>query len=390
MPVSKAFLHGWCVSRFQEQQMLLKELAAIPAPSHQEDLRAAYIQNWLIHAGAENVMVDAAKNVILPIGEGKAPFLVCMAHTDVVFPDTTPLPVREENGRICAPGVGDDTANVVALMLCVKFLLEYPDAVREPLLIVFNSCEEGLGNLKGVRTIMEDYKGRIRALVSFDCQSDAIVSRAVGSERWEVTVNTVGGHSFSDFGNPNAIALLSRFIGRLYDQKIPEKEDTITTFNVGLISGGTSVNTIAQSARMTYEYRSNDHECLAIMADSFRSLLETASVPGAEFTAVSIGKRPCGAEVPRDAQNTLLSRCATAIRWVYDIDVPLCAASTDANIPLSLGIPAATFGLYRGGGAHTREEYVLTDSLTPGLEIALAFFLQPEISNFSIDEKTFS
>ncbi|MGM9589234.1 MAG: M20/M25/M40 family metallo-hydrolase [Faecousia sp.] len=372
--ISQTELHAWCTAQFPEHLALLKTLAAIPAPSHQEELRANFIHDWLLKNGAAHVTVDSAKNVILPLGDGPSRMAV-LAHTDVVFPDTSPLPVREENGRLYAPGVGDDTANVVALMLCAKFFLTHADLVPEPLLLVFNSCEEGLGNLKGVRQLMDDQSGNIHALVSFDCQSDCIVSRAVGSERWKVTVSTKGGHSFSDFGNPNAIAHLSGLVTRLYQQQVPQKPGTQTTYNVGLISGGTSVNTIAQKAELTYEYRSNDRACLAIMAQQFHNLLESQQFPGVHFALENIGIRPCGSHVPPESHEKLLNRCAAAIRQIYALEPPFCAASTDANIPLSLGIPAATFGLYRGGGAHTREEFVQIQSLTPGLEIALTFFL---------------
>lgn len=374
MTLTKEILYAWCEAHGEEQLALLKELAAIPAPSHHEEKRAEFISCWLRNNGAKNVTIDSAMNVILPFGcDRPEPMLVCMAHTDVVFPDTTPLPVREENGRLYAPGVGDDTANVAALMLCAKFFLLRNILPEEPMLFVFNSCEEGLGNLKGVRQIMSDYAGRIRALVSFDCQSSAIVSRAVGSERWQVSVSTRGGHSYSDFGNPNAIVYLSRLVNKLYQQAVPEKENCRTTYNVGLITGGTSVNTIAQQAEMTYEYRSDDRDSLAVMAKQFRELVAQADCPDARFTVTCLGVRPCGGDVPEAAHKALLARCAAAISSVYDIAPSLFAGSTDANIPLSLGIPAATFGLYRGRGAHTRQEYIEIDSLVPGLKIALTF-----------------
>lgn len=373
MNTTKTDLFHWCEAQFPEHLELLKSLAAIPAPSHHEDQRAEYIRSWLLNQGARNITIDKAKNVVLPLGKG--PYLAVMAHTDVVFPDTMPLPLREESGRLYAPGIGDDTANVVALMLCAKFFLAHPELLPEPLLIIFNSCEEGLGNLKGVRQIMADYESQIHSLVSFDCQSNAIISRAVGSERWKVQVNTRGGHSFSDFGNPNAIAVLSRLVSRLYEQTTPKQADTHTTYNVGLISGGTSVNTIAQQAEMTYEYRSDDRDCLAFMKEQFLLLIRGLDSEESRITVEPIGSRPCGGDVPEDSHRKLLIRCADAIFSVYPVDPPFCAASTDANIPLSLGIPAATFGLYRGGGAHTREEYVEIDSLTPGLKIAMTFFL---------------
>lgn len=381
MTFSKKVLYKWCQAQFTEQCSLLKTLAAIPAPSHKEDLRAEFIRKWLTENGAASVRIDEAKNVVLELRKTDAPMLAVLAHTDVVFPDEEPLPVHEENGKLYAPGIGDDTANVVALMLCAKFFLTSPELIPEPLLIVFNSCEEGLGNLKGVRQIMADYAGQIRALVSFDCQYNSIVSRAVGSERWKVSVSTSGGHSFSDFGSPNSIVHLSRLIDRLYQQTVPEKEDSKTTYNVGLISGGTSVNTIAQQAEMVYEYRSNDKDCLDLMSRQFHALLEEAGCAQVAFTLQELGIRPCDGSVPYADHAALLTRCRSAIHTVTGEVVPFCAASTDANIPLSMGIPAATFGLYIGGGAHTREEFVRIDSLTTGLKIALCFFFSDHLTN---------
>lgn len=371
----------WCESVFSEHLALLKSLAVIPAPSHHEEQRANFIKHWLETNGAVQVTIDDTKNVVLPLGWNGDPGLCVMAHTDIVFPDTSALPMAEEDGRLYVPGVGDDTANVVALMLCAKFFLIHPELIPEPLLIVFNSCEEGLGNLKGVRQIMADYSHSIRALVSFDCQSNAVISRAVGSERWQVNVATPGGHSFSNFGNPNAIAHLSSLITKLYAQEIPVKDNCQTTYNVGLISGGTSVNTIAQDAQMTYEYRSNDRDCLSVMRHQFEQLIADARRQDVTVTVTSLGIRPCGEKIPAETHNALLNRCKAAIQSVYEDDIPFCAASTDANIPLSLGIPAATFGLYRGGGAHTREEYVQIDSLTSGLKIALSFFLMNDLNS---------
>lgn len=380
MKISRKELYSWCEEQFEEHITLLKTLAAIPAPSHGEEKRAEFIRSWLLSNGAETVMIDEAKNVIVPVScKVDSPYLLCMAHTDVVFPDTDSLPVYEENGRIYAPGVGDDTANVVAMMLCIRFLITHPGCCTRPVLFVFDSCEEGLGNLKGVRQIMADYSGRIGEMVSLDLQSDSIICRAVGSERWEVSVSAAGGHSYSDFGNANGIAKLSELICALYRQSVPHKDGSKTTFNVGTISGGTSVNTIAQTAVMTYEYRSDDLECLSIMRQQFQAVLENMQTESAVFSAKNIGNRPCGSKIPDELHDKLIKNCADAIKSVYAIEPTLRSGSTDANIPLSIGIPAATFGLYRGSGAHTRQEYVEVDSLTPGLKIALHFLLSENI-----------
>jgi len=372
LKIDKQELFQWSLAHKDEQLELLKELAAIPAPSHREEKRVAFIRSWLKQQGAEGVYVDEALNVVLPFGCNSGDDItVYMAHTDVVFPDMDALPVCEAEGKLFAPGVGDDTANVVALMQCVKFLLEKNCRPKEPVLIVFNSCEEGLGNLKGVRQIMAEYNGRIRELVSFDCQYSDVYVRAVGSERWKVNVTTCGGHSYSAFGNANAIAYLAELVTKLYRQEIPQVEGRKVTYNVGSISGGTSVNTIAQNAEILYEYRSDDADCLKFMRKQFLELVSAAQCPEASFEVACIGERPCGSDVPEVAHEKLICRSIEAITAATGSSPTRRSASTDANIPLSRGIPAVTFGLYMGGKMHTREEYVEIDSLETGLRIGL-------------------
>ena len=367
---------AWVSQQADRQLALLKELAAIPAPSHREERRVAFVKAWLEAHGAQNVLVDEAQNVILPFeGEKPGAYTVFCAHTDVVFPDLEALPVREEEGKLYAPGVGDDTANLVALLLCAQYLLEHPELVKKPLLLVFNSCEEGLGNLKGVRQLCKDYEGRIKQLISFDGTMGAITQRAVGSERWKVTATTKGGHSYGAFGNPSAIAALSGMICCLYGQPVPQVNGRKTTYNVGTIQGGTSVNTIAQQAEMLYEYRSDDKKCLEQMRQQFFSLMWQLNSEDAKFERELLGERPCSGDVDSKKQETLLKRCETLIKKHLGEEPRRGAMSTDCNIPLSLGIPATCFGLYRGAGAHTREEWLEIDSLNPGLKLGLATVL---------------
>ncbi len=365
-------LFSWCEAHAAEQLDLLKALASIPSPSHHEGKRVEFIVNWLQNIGAKNVTVDPALNVLLPFGDTSRPVYVYAAHTDVVFPDTEPFAVREENGRLYAPGVGDDTANVVALMLIAKFLIGSGLKPVEPVLFVFNSCEEGLGNLKGVRQLFVDRKGLIREFVSFDADYKNIVNRAVGSERWRIKVVTCGGHSYSAFGNPNAIAHMAKLIGSLDAQPVPKMEGRRTTYNFGVISGGTSVNAIAQDAEMLYEYRSDELSHLAQMRAQMNDALSECECADAHFSAEIVGERPCGAEIDAERCEKLFRRCATAISSVTGEEPGSRAASTDANIPLSLGVPAVTFGLYLGGKEHTREEFLEIESLQPGLKIGLS------------------
>ncbi len=365
-------LFKWCDAHAAEQLALLKELAAIPAPSNHEEKRAQFIKEWLENNGATGVTIDEALNVLLPFGDcSKKTACVYAAHTDVVFPDTTPLPVKEEGGRLWAPGVGDDTANVVALMLVAKYLLSKGCQPSEPVLFVFNSGEEGLGNLKGVRRLFGDRPGQIKEFVSFDGTMDGIVNRAVGSERWRIKVATCGGHSYGAFGNPNAIAWMGKLITMLDAQPVPKAEGRKTTYNFGVISGGTSVNTIAQSVEMLYEYRSDEFSHLALMHDQMKKALAECDGEKAHFSLELVGQRPCAADVDPAAEERLLKRCEDAIIAAYGKKPERYSSSTDANIPLSLGVPATTLGLYIGEKAHTREENLEIDSLPFGLKVAL-------------------
>ena len=373
MELSKQMLFDWCAAHSEEQLTLLSELAALPAPSNHEEQRVAFIQNWLKEQGATNSYVDRAGNVLLPFGcDGRDKILVFMAHTDIVFSDQGRLPVHEEDGKLYAPGVGDDTANVVGLMMCAKFLLTNKLTPKDPVLLVFNTGEEGLGNLKGVRQLMSDFNGRIKEVVSFDGTYDAVVERAVGSERWRIRVTTCGGHSYGAFGNPNAIVYLSRLICRLSQQQIPQRAGRKTTYNVGTINGGTSVNTIAEEAEMTYEYRSDEKECLDQMRDQFMKIIDQFKCPEAAFELELVGERPCTGEINREEEERLLNNCSQLITDITGEAPARYAYSTDANLPLSLGIPATTFGLYLGAKAHTREEWVQINTLNIGLKIAVS------------------
>ena len=354
-------------------RQLIRELCAIPAPSHEEDARAAFVKNWLECHGAEGVFIDEAKNVIWPIHDtGSNEVAVCMAHTDTVFPDRKSMPFREENGRYYCPGVTDDTAQLAVLLVSALFWRRQKS--RCGLVIVANSCEEGLGNLKGSRAIVERYGDRLRELVTIDGTNlHQIVNKAVGSHRYRVTVMTEGGHSFENFGRPNAIHELSKLVASLYTLPVPAEEGSKTTFNVGTISGGTSVNTIAQEAQMLYEYRSDSKNCLAQMEAAFLETVRNAERNGVQFRVDKIGDRPCAGAVDPQRQQALLHRAAAAVRRVTGQEPVFRSGSTDCNAALGAGVPAVCFGGCVGGGCHTREEYLELASLEQGCRLVMTF-----------------
>ena len=359
----------------QEAYELLVELARIPAPSGQEEKRATFCKNWLEAQGAEGVYVDDALNVIYPVGATEENPLVCFAaHSDVVFPDTEPLPLKVEEGKIFCPGVGDDTANVVALMMAAKLIARKKLVPKDfGLLLVINSGEEGLGNLKGTRKLMEDFGHRIREFVAFDAHDCQGVGIAVGSRRYKIEIDTEGGHSFTAFGNRNAIAYLASLIDTLYTIKVPPMGKT--TYNVGTISGGTSVNTIAQHAEMLYEFRSDERESLAIMDQHLHAAVEFYRTKGIQVTVTNVGDRPCGGDVDAEKVKAMMAWANEASSRHYGKPHTFGRGSTDCNIPLSMGIPSICVGCYDGDRSHTREEWVAIDSLLPGLKFAFDLIL---------------
>ena len=349
----------------------LKELCGIPAPSHFEHKRAEYCKEWLERNGAEGVYIDEALNAVFPLNcEGSNEITVFEAHTDTVFPDMEPMPYVDDGEKVHCPGVGDDTASVVVLLLMAKYFVEKKLVPKEGILFVCNSCEEGLGNLKGTRQIFKDYEGRVKQFVTFESGLNVMRNQCVGSHRYEVEVLTEGGHSFSKFGNENAIAALSKMVAEIYQIEVPKKEGTKTTYNVGTISGGTSVNTIAQNAKMLCEYRSDDRECLAVMQEKFEAIFAAANTEKVRVNVNKVGDRPCS-NIDSSKIEAMISLVAPMIEEVSGQKIKLCSSSTDCNIPLSLGIAAICVGVNNLSGAHTREEWVEKASLIPGLEIAL-------------------
>lgn len=367
----------WIDSHREEHMQLLLTLAQIPAPSGSEEKRAAFIQNWLKENGAEGVYIDEALNVICPIGVMEDnPLVVFAAHSDVVFPDTEPLPLRIEDGKIFCPGAGDDTASVAALLMAAKYIAEKQLLPKEcGVLIVIDAGEEGLGNLKGIRHLFDTYGSRIREFISFDGGECRCVSRAVGSKRYRIAIDTEGGHSYGAFGNRNAIAYLASLIDTLYTIKVPPLGKT--TYNVGTISGGTSVNTIAQHAEMLYEFRSDEAEALTIMERHLEAALEFYRAKGITVTTELVGDRPCSGVVDEAAMAAMISQAQAATLRHYGRELTFASGSTDCNIPLSRGVAALCLGVYRGSGAHTREEYVEIDSLVPGMNFLFDLVLHP-------------
>lgn len=375
MAFLNAYQEKWCEEHAQEAIELLRELGKIPAPSHHEEKRAAYVKAWLESQGAKGVYIDEALNVIYPIGVTENnPVVVLMAHTDIVFPDMEELKMHEEDGKLYAPGIGDDTANLVTLLMAAKYAAQHDVKPDIGIVIVANSCEEGLGNLKGSKQILKSFDGRVKEMISVDGGLHRVVNVAVGSHRMRVTIHAEGGHSYNRFGNTNAIAQMAQLINALYDKKVPTSAKT--TYNVGVIEGGTTVNSICAECSMLYEYRSESRECLAEMEEFFHQTIDDHRRLGMNIDVEVLGIRPCTGDVDMEKLGDLTERMKEIMHEYSGNVITATSGSTDANSALAIGIPSVTIGAMSSMGTHTRGEWVELSSILIGQKISLNVLMQ--------------
>lgn len=353
-----AFIEGDHGKTVREQIALTE----IPAPPFKEETRAADFKRRLEELGLQEVQSDAEGNVygIRP-GTGAGPKIFVSAHLDTVFPEGTDTTVQEKDGVLHAPGIGDDTRGLAELLAVVRAMgeAEIPNAGD----IIFGGTvgEEGAGDLRGVKAFFAEHDD-IDAFVSLDGEGDNhIIYKATGSYRYTVTYKGPGGHSFAAFGTPSATHALGRAIGAVADLQTPANPKT--TFSVGEVIGGTSVNAIAQEASMAVDLRSNDRVELEKLDAVFVDIAKKAAADenarwGDDRLIVDIkrfGNR-APASQPADAPIVQIAAAAVeAIGKAHELGDP---SSTDSNLPMSLGIPSITIGLGgEFGGAHTLEEW---------------------------------
>jgi acetylornithine deacetylase/succinyl-diaminopimelate desuccinylase-like protein len=348
---------------------ITRDLCRIPAPSGLEDKRAEYVLNYVKNLGCSDAYIDSAKNVIWKIGGNSKDCDLLIAHTDTVFPDLEPMEIIEDDTYLKCPGVFDDTVNVAILLAITKYIKDSGRLPQKSLIFSANSCEEGLGNLKGTRELYKNFGDKVDVMYTFDGHISRVVNKSVGSHRYKVTAITEGGHSFNAFGNRNAITILSKIVSDIYNIEVPKKEDTKTTYNVGVISGGTSVNTIAQQAEMLLEYRSDDSECLEIMRKKFSEIFESAKKDALELKVELIGDRPGMGNVDKVELEKLTKKVIDIQQKYYGYEVIETSGSTDANIFHSHGKLSVCIGAVLGGGSHTREEFLVKSSVHAGLMI---------------------
>lgn len=343
---------------------LAVEIQQIPAPTFAEQQRAAFVLDRFLRSGLEDVCTDDAGNVYARLpGVGNALPVIVSAHIDTVFLEGTNLAANQTGDKIFGPGIGDNSLGVAGLFGLVWGLRAKPSSLPGDLWLVANVCEEGLGDLAGMRAVVDRFGGQVSAYIVLEGMAlGQIYHRGLGVQRYRIETQTTGGHSWVDYGRPSAIHELADLIGQLTELELPEQPRT--TLNVGVIAGGTTVNTIAARAHLELDLRSEGTTELSDLTQRVEARVAKANRPDVAVTARVIGSRPAGKLAPN---HSLVRLARKALRQV-GIEAHLGVGSTDANIPLSLGYPAICIGLTHGGGAHTVDEYILTQPLERGLQ----------------------
>jgi len=349
------------------------EIQQVPAPTFAEWPRSVLVSRRMQALGLHDVEIDELGNVYgRRPGIAERPALLISAHLDTVFPADTDLSIRYEGERVYGPGIGDNSVGVAGLLRLAEIYQRCDLPTQGDIWFVANVGEEGLGDLRGMRAVVERLRTRIGGVIVIEgCDFGSLHHQAIGVRRFRIEANGPGGHSWGNFGTPSAIHILVRLAARLTELQVPVSPRT--TFNIGMISGGTSVNTIAHHASMLLDLRSVSSAVLSDLVSEVYRLVEEATLdqPEVHVQISKVGDRPSGA-IPREHP---LVQAAVAAYQMVGAQISFQQSSTDANIPLSLGIPAICVGLTDGGNAHRTDEYILPMNLGRGMQALLLLSL---------------
>jgi len=364
----------------------LVSLTEIPAPPFKEQRRAKAYLDLLRAAGLRDTEMDPEGNVMgIRPGTEKGPMLAVVAHLDTVFSEGTDVTVKRKGTRLLAPGVGDDTRGLAVMLAAIRAMNTARFQTSGDVLFVGNVGEEGEGDLRGVKYLLQKgrYKDRIQQFLAIDgTDQDTLTRGGVGSKRYRVVFKGPGGHSYGAFGLVNPAYAMAAAIARLSDTQVAA--DPKTTYNIGVVRGGTSVNSIPSEVSMDVDIRSESCAALKKLDAAFLAIVKTAADDENRTRSTRegriaadpkvIGERPCG-ETPAQAP---IVRKAAAVVQAFGMTPKYSFSSTDSNIPMSLGIPALTVG--RGGPAgrsHSPDEWtdVEKKGVTQSIEIAMTTIL---------------
>ncbi|HET6846988.1 MAG TPA: M20/M25/M40 family metallo-hydrolase [Anaerolineales bacterium] len=347
---------------------LATQIQQIPAPTFEEGRRAEMVRTLFAGEGLQDVSLDSVNNVYgrLPGQRGVDP-LIISAHLDTVFP-AEQLALSRQDHRIHGPGIGDNSLGVAALLGLLWMLRDAHAELDADVWFVANSCEEGLGDLRGMKEIVGRFGAGARGyLVVEGTALGQVYHRAVGVQRYRVSITTTGGHSWSDYGNPSAVHEVAGLVSQLAATPLPAEPRT--TLNVGTISGGSGVNVLANHAQFDLDIRSEGPAELEQLINKVEASVSALSREGVTVDFEVIGRRPAGQLPPDHPWVQLALECIAAQGLVGRAT----SGSTDANIPLSLGMPAIVLGITTGAGAHTPNEYIDTPPVGQGMQQLYCF-----------------
>jgi tripeptide aminopeptidase len=341
-------------------------ISAVPSPTGEETAKSLLVERLFATAGLAKER-DAIGDVVgvipgRPTSRPGMSRLLVAAHIDTVFPISTPLEIKRSADRLSGPGVGDNSVAVAAAIKLADLLRMAGEVPAVDVLVTGNVGEEGLGNLRGIREVLAS-RSDIGAVVALEGHNLGRVTHvAVGSRRFRITVKGPGGHSWGDFGRPNAIHGLSKLIAEL--DAIPLPRSPKTTLNVGMIDGGVSVNTIAPEASCLLDLRSIDESALHRLSDRVMRLVERSNRGDAVvYAAESIGERPAGVV----SADSLIVQIAAGTLTALGLEPSFDASSTDANVAIAAGIPAVCIGLTTGGNVHRTDEFIDLEPVAKGV-----------------------
>ncbi len=349
---------------------LTMQIQQIAAPTFNESARGHFVHDLFHKENLKDVSMDDVGNVFarLPGRDKHAKPLIVSAHLDTVFPESVNLQSREDVGKVIAPGIGDNSLGVGALFGILWTLHQRKIELEHDLWLVANVGEEGLGDLCGMRAVVDRFNADVIGyLVLEGLALGHVYHRAIGVKRYRIYTNTVGGHSWSDYGQPSAVHELASLVTKLTSMKLPREPRT--TMNIGTISGGTGINVLASEAKCELDLRSEDPHTLEGVIAQAEDLIWRTNREGVKIRTEVIGQRPAG-EIPA---NHPFVKTAVDCMKKHGLEAILTAGSTDANIPLSRGIPAVVMGITTGGSAHTLHEYIKTEPIAMGMEGVVSF-----------------
>lgn len=354
-----------------EQELLVSltcQIQQIPAPTFNEAERAAFIEKKMQDVGLDFVAQDKLHNVYgrYPHCQDETlPPIIVSAHSDTVFPFNTDLSITRKGQKLYGPGIGDNSAGVAGILFLARLLIEEEVQVKRPLWFVSNVGEEGLGDLVGMRAVVDRFGNQAKYIVVEGGLFGQLSFQAIGVQRFKILIETEGGHSWGSFGRTSAIHELGKIIEKIASLKVPKNPKT--TFNVGVIEGGTSINTIAQQAHMLLDLRSEETGMLEKLVAEVRQIVADADRRNGAKTTITmtqIGNRPAGS-IGKDSM--LVQQAIYSLNLVGRSRPAFITSSTDCNIPLSQGIESVCVGLTESNNAHRLDEHILLNNLPLGV-----------------------